>query len=1030
MLAPSRPANEAARLDALYAYEVLDSIPEQTLDDLTALAAYICDTPISLISLVDADRQWFKSRVGISIAETPRDVAFCGHTILDTDIFVVPDAATDARFSDNPLVTGAPHVRFYAGAPLITPDGHALGALCVMDQVPRELTEKQRSALESLSRQVVSQLELRRRTREVLASERQLMSVFENCPVALAISRWSDRTFIDVNSSFTSLLGWRRDEVVGRTVQELGIATPEASAEARTRLAAHGAVREMPLDVLTKSKELRHVLIGTELVEVARQTLAVTTFVDVTAARHAEVATRRLAAIVESSDNAIIGKDLSGMITSWNNSAERIFGYTAEEVIGTSVTRLIPPSHWGEETQILTRITNGESIEQYETVRQTKAGILLDVSLKVSPIKNAAGAVVGIAKTERDITAQKQADEVRRTTEARHRMLFEYAPDGIVIADRDSYYLDANASICRMLGYTREELIGLHASDIVAPSEVQHIDTALRTITSSTDYHREWLFRRKDGSTFPAEVMAAMMPDGNLLAMIRDVTERTRNEARMRRLVDSNAQGVMFWNAAGEITSANDAFLRIVEYTREDLAAKRINWSGITPPEHQQADWRAQQEIATNGVCTPYEKEYIRADGSRIPVLVGAASFQDSSEEGVCFVLDLTERKKLEQQLLRSQRMESIGTLAGGIAHDLNNVLAPILLSVEVLTEIVRDDEAAEFLTTLKTSAEHGASLVRQVLSFARGVQGHRIAVNPVHLMNELLKILRDTFPKSVSVRFTPARDLWTVTGDPTQLHQLLLNLCVNARDAMPTGGELAVGMENVVLDETYVAMNTDARPGPYMRITVADTGTGIPLAIQERVFEPFFTTKETGSGTGLGLSTTLAIVKSHGGFIHLYSEPGSGTKFQVYLPANTSETAADQVAIDQTLLPRGNGELILVVDDETAIRTIARATLERFGYRVIVASNGAQAVALYAQHPREISVVLTDMAMPVMDGPATIVALKAIDPDVKIIGSSGLVSDGGIAKAVGAGVLHFIPKPYTAEAILATLRQILDAAK
>jgi signal transduction histidine kinase/CheY-like chemotaxis protein len=421
-----------------------------------------------------------------------------------------------------------------------------------------------------------------------------------------------------------------------------------------------------------------------------------------------------------------------------------------------------------------------------------------------------------------------------------------------------------------------------------------------------------------------------------------------------------------------------------------------------------------------------YEKEFVCKDGSRVSIIIGAALFEDTKEEGVAFVLDLTDRKKMEQQFLRAQRMESIGTLAGGIAHDLNNVLSPILMSIELLKDMAQDELGLKLLETLKGSAQRGADLVKQVLSFARGVECERLVVNPIHVMRDLMKVMRDTFPKSIEARFTPERNLWTVTGDPTQLHQVFLNLCVNARDAMPKGGNINIGMENIVLDETYAAMNPGAAPGSYVMVKVEDNGGGIPPAIRERIFEPFFTTKEMGKGTGLGLSTTLAIVKSHGGFINLYSEVGQGTKFKIYLPANPSQSASDDAAVEQSRLPRGNGEMILVVDDEEAIRKVAKGTLERFGYRVLLAANGAEGVALYAQQRQGISVVLTDMAMPIMDGPSMIIALKAMNPEIRIIGSSGLASNGGVAKAVGAGVQFFVPKPYTAESILTTLQKLL----
>jgi PAS domain S-box-containing protein len=387
---------------------------------------------------------------------------------------------------------------------------------------------------------------------------------------------------------------------------------------------------------------------------------------------------------------------------------------------------------------------------------------------------------------------------------------------------------------------------------------------------------------------------------------------------------------------------------------------------------------------------------------------------------------DITERKKVEQQFLRAQRMESIGTLAGGIAHDLNNALAPVLMAVQILREKFTDHESQDTLAMLEDSAQHGANLVRQVLTFARGVEGQKIPVNPAHILHEIQKIIRDTFPKNINFSFTPGRDLWTVTGDPTQLHQVFTNLCVNARDSMPEGGILKVTMENAVLDEIYAGMNPDSKPGTYVVVSVTDTGTGIPPAVRERIFEPFFTTKEVGKGTGLGLSTSMAIVKSHGGFINLYSEIGKGSTFKVYLPANTTPQAAETTAIGQTQLPRGNGELILLVDDEEPIRRVAQKTLERFGYHVLLAANGAEAISLYAQQRKKIAVVLTDMAMPIMDGPATIIALKAMNPDVKIIGSSGLAANGGVAKAMDAGVKHFIPKPYTAETMLNTIAKVL----
>jgi CheY-like chemotaxis protein len=289
---------------------------------------------------------------------------------------------------------------------------------------------------------------------------------------------------------------------------------------------------------------------------------------------------------------------------------------------------------------------------------------------------------------------------------------------------------------------------------------------------------------------------------------------------------------------------------------------------------------------------------------------------------------------------------------------------------------------------------------------------------------------LRDTFPKSIALNFAPDPDLWYITADSTQIRQVFLNLCVNARDAMPNGGNLAVTMSNVMLDETFAAMNLDARVGPYVVMRVFDNGTGMSGQIQDRIFEPFFTTKETGRGTGLGLSTSLAIVKSHGGFIHLYSEPGSGSAFHVYLPATTTQPAADDDLSELPRVPRGDGELLLVVDDEEALRVIVKGTLERHGYRVLLAANGEEAVAQFQEHRNDIALVITDMAMPVMDGAQTIAALTAIDPDVRIIGSSGLTDGDGIRRAMDAGVRQFVHKPYSTSTLLEAVRRVLDTER
>jgi len=328
-------------------------------------------------------------------------------------------------------------------------------------------------------------------------------------------------------------------------------------------------------------------------------------------------------------------------------------------------------------------------------------------------------------------------------------------------------------------------------------------------------------------------------------------------------------------------------------------------------------------------------------------------------------------------------------------------------------------------LTILEKNSQRGADLIKQVLSFARGVEGERTSLQAGHIITEIEKIAKETFPRNIEIRTDISKDLFTISGDATQLHQVIMNLCVNARDAMLDGGILSISAENFFIDETYVQMHTEAKVGSYLSIAVSDTGIGIPPEVLDRIFEPFFTTKEFGKGTGLGLSTALAIVKSHGGFINVYSEVGKGTMFRVYLPA--IKTEMKNLEEQQHELPIGQGELVMVVEDEDSIREVTASTLEEYGYNVLTANDGADAVALYAQNKEKINVILMDMMMPVMDGYASIRAIRKINPGIKIIAVSGLAEKDKLKNAA-ENTDAFLPKPYTAERLLKTIHEVLTA--
>lgn len=385
---------------------------------------------------------------------------------------------------------------------------------------------------------------------------------------------------------------------------------------------------------------------------------------------------------------------------------------------------------------------------------------------------------------------------------------------------------------------------------------------------------------------------------------------------------------------------------------------------------------------------------------------------------------DITEKKQLEKQFYHAQRLESLGTLTSGIAHDFNNILTPILGASQLLPlKITNMNEPTQrLLRLLSGSAKRGAELVKQILLLSRTTDGESVILQLGYLLLEVIGIAQHTFPKSITVSTKiPAMELWTISGDATQLHQVFMNLMINARDAMSSGGSLTISAENRPLDEDDALMNLEAKAGCYVAVTVADTGMGIPPELLNRIFDPFFTTKEVGKGTGLGLSTVMGIVKNHGGFVKVYSELGKGTEFQVFLPAIEGEVNLTTV---EQAMPRGKGELILIVDDETSIREITQASLENYNYRTILASDGLEALELYREHQQEISVVLMDVMMPNLDGVSAMRALQNINPGVNIIATSGLLANRKLA--LNANVKTFLLKPYTIAQLLQVLTEIL----
>lgn len=637
-----------------------------------------------------------------------------------------------------------------------------------------------------------------------------------------------------------------------------------------------------------------------------------------------------------------------------------------------------------------------------------------------------------------DVSEYKQVEEALRDSKERYRDLAQKLHSLTVNAPIYIYELDRNGKIIfanrTYECLSQEQLLGSSVTKWFPQEQRSSIKSLLQQVFSTEKVQEiEYVIPNQQGETrFYKTQIAPNRVQGKpttAVLIASDITERKLAEekiAQQAALLDVTTDAILLRSLSSEIIYYNQAAESIYGWTSQEAIGQIANellYKEISS-ELTEALKTVTQKHSWQG-----ELHKITKTGKEIIVASRWTLVKDKMGNPTSILsvdTDITEKKQLEKQFLHAQRLESLGTLASGIAHDLNNILTPILAVSQLLPLKVTnlDPSSQEMLKMLESSARRGADLVKQILSFARGNEARRTVLQIKHLLRDIEQFVKGTFPKFIEIDRSLPRELWTVSADATQLHQVFMNLVVNARDAMPDGGTLSILAENISVDESYARMNIEAKVGPYVVVTIADTGIGIPPENIDRIFDPFFTTKEVGKGTGLGLSTVSGIVKNHGGFVKISSQPGKGSQFQVYLPSQEG-LVYEQEKEPQPLV--GQGELILVIDDEAKICEIIKTTLEIYNLQVLTAKDGIEGISVYANHKDEISIVLTDMMMPIMDGETTIRTLQRINPQVKIIATSGLVSTRALAQSAGTGVQAFLAKPFTACELLKAVAGVLS---
>jgi PAS domain S-box-containing protein len=760
---------------------------------------------------------------------------------------------------------------------------------------------------------------------------------------------------------------------------------------------------------------------------------------------------RRFDALVDTISEGILLMDDEGVFRDGNEAAQDILDRPLDEIVGSRFDDDI----WSGLREDGTPLPNVEfpfwrAYVEREPVQDEVMGIYPPdapprwIRVNAQPLfRDGREAPYAVLISFNDITAERLKEEALQTSRDLLSSVLSSSLDGIMVfsavRDEDEAIVDfecvlVNPRAEKLIGSTAEEVVGDRLREAMPWQEEKGLFEVYREVVETGEPAEMEIHHTTDILDNWFHVMAVRVENG-VAVTYRDITERKEAEQRIReqaQFLDKARDAILAHDMEGRIAYWNKSAERLTGWSKDEILGKWAHQCLYDPDEEDKLR-QCHETMMEEGEWTGELRVRTKDDEERIVESRWSLVRDSAGDPKHVLVIntDITERKRLESQFLRSQRMESIGRLVGGIAHDLGNLLVPITLGVKVLKRRVDDgdEKVAQTLSMIRKSAERGSDMVEQVLAFARGVEGERVALQPATVVDEVEEMTEETFPEDIEVRTHTEEDLLPIVGDATQIQQVLMNLCVNARDAMPTGGTLSIEARTVTFSESDARRNIDAEPGPYVCIEVQDTGTGMPDDVVDKVFEPFFSTKEEGDGTGLGLSTAYSIIQSHDGFLDVESEEGVGTTFWMYLPVaeEEAEPQSGENGTEETerLPSGGEGERVLVVDDEEFVLESARQTLESAGYEVRTALDAAATLRLVEEEGEAVDIVVTDLRMPGMSGLELIRTLRDRHPTLPIVAASG-VADGRTEEALDAGAQTFLAKPFSEEKLRGALREAL----